>query len=238
MGNALSKKNVLISTAATFTCVTLYRIATRFFKQSRDGEFLEELERLGSVQIQHNLSVSPNKLRDILALLHKYSYEFTKEIKEYNQRERQSLLECLNFQDYILAVVNDSITTKEIEEQVKNLIFDKLIINQEVLNASISKYQKEAKREETRHLEYILRSRKLITIDKAKLILNDKSKLEAQINPKLLTPGRMRKECLEVLGNDWEEVIKEYLVEDMLYAKYGMCMKVIKANLCKLELIE
>jgi len=235
MGNVITKRNFLISTAVTFSCLTLYKLASRLFK--KDNKFLEELKDIGIVQVQHNRCVSPNKLLKILYLLHKYSYEYTKESKEYNQGQREELLKRLDYESYILAVINDYVLTIKVEEQIKNYIYDELGINQEILQASINRYQEETKREEIRHMEYILRSERNVTEEEIENIIKEKLILKDTLKGEINIQEKHKRRCIKVFGNNWEDIVKDYIIGDILYEKYKISMKVIEANYNKLKII-
>lgn len=236
MGNALTKRNFLISTGVTFTCLTLYKLSTRLLKQLKDRKFLQELDSIGHVHIQHNRSIPPKQFALILSLLNKYSYEYTKEIVRSNQKKREELLEALDYEGYVAAVVSHYEEEKEAEGQVKDFIFDRLVINQEVFDASTAKYQEETKREEMQFCEYILKSERSVTEAKAKEILSEKLKLESELEVRVRMPARLKRRCIKVFGNNWEKVVKTYTVNDMLYTKYKIPIKAIEANFCKLKL--
>eukprot|EP00826_Nyctotherus_ovalis_P047464 TRINITY_DN5460_c0_g1_i13.p1 TRINITY_DN5460_c0_g1~~TRINITY_DN5460_c0_g1_i13.p1 ORF type:complete len:263 (+),score=51.55 TRINITY_DN5460_c0_g1_i13:204-992(+) len=236
MGNALTKRNFLISTGVTFTCLTLYKLSARLLKQFKDRKFLQELDSIGHVHIQHNRSLSPSQFTQILSLLNKYSYEYTKELRRSNQKRREELLEVLDYEGYVAAVISDHEGEKEAEGQVKDFIFDKLVINQEVLDASTAQYQEEMKREEMQFCEYILKSEKNVTEANIKEIASEKLKLESELGVRIKMSARLKRRCIKVLGNNWEEVLKTYTVNDLLYAKYKMPAKFIEANIYKLKL--
>ena len=196
-------------------------LAYKYFKDDPIiSKIKAELKRLGVVHIQNDDYIEFDELTKLISVIRRCTKELSKIDWRLNKISRETLLKAKDYVKYTEIVIKGYLIQKKSEEYVKSIIFDRLRITKEIFDGSVAKY------EETKRYKIFLielcdkRKIKKITEREAIEIFERKKSLEKEVTAEKYVPEELKALCIENIGENWKEVVKEYIIDDMLCIDY------------------
>ncbi len=221
MGNVHSSKILIPVAIVTLACITAVGVAYYLRKEDTALAFEDDIASIGIVPVNHDRTMSFDKLRHVALAIHRYALDCKRVDKENNRRRRLGLLKAHRYSEYVYALLEGHTIRKESEQYIKNVVFDKLAINQEIFAASLDKAQHDPKYSAMQTAMDAMDVPRGFPEEKAREMEKERVALLAKTDIAFYVPEELERECLEALGGDWRNVVKTWIVDDLLQEHFG-----------------
>jgi len=216
MGNALTSKPVLVTAGVAVGVAGSYVVSYISRKWTQE----DPLRVLIEYELSNVDNASEDKAIKIAEIVHKYSKQYTKYSWRVNRITRRALFKDKNYSKYIATILEGFLTKKKAQESVRGIVLKKLKISKEKLNEILEEH-KFGDRHYIDSLEG-LNTTEPLTIKTAREILYERRRIEMEVDLATYVPESLEEKCEKIVGGNWRNVIKKFIVDDMLYETYSV----------------
>eukprot|EP00826_Nyctotherus_ovalis_P039035 TRINITY_DN3718_c0_g1_i7.p1 TRINITY_DN3718_c0_g1~~TRINITY_DN3718_c0_g1_i7.p1 ORF type:complete len:289 (+),score=83.56 TRINITY_DN3718_c0_g1_i7:1495-2361(+) len=224
MGGSVGKPILVaagISAGVAGSCAAGY-FARDYLKEDPLCVLVED--ELQNVATKEGKPIEPEQAVKIVEVVHKYSKQYTKLNWRVNRVKRRTFFKANNYPKYIKTILNGFYDKRKVEERVRKIALNKLKISKETLEELMRKYKEEKLKHSVDVLEGLSTTEPLST-KKAQEVMYERRRLEMEVDLDNYVSKNMEEKCKKVIGEDWKEVIRKFIVDDMLHDSYNVTAK-------------